>query len=560
MYRLGISAFYHDSAAALLKDGVVVAAFEEERFSRKKHDNTFPVQAIHACLEKEGITSEQLESVTYYEKPLLKFERILDSIIASFPRTEKIFQLTVKEWFGQKIRVEKHIQDTLNYTGPVYFIPHHTSHAAATFYTSPFTEAAILTADGVGEYTTTALWSADTRGIECIKELHFPHSLGLLYSTFTAFLGFKVNNDEYKMMGLAAYGSPRYKEKIFQMLDTKPNGSFKLKSDYFTFETSIERLYSKKFTKLIGAPRLPSEPITQFHKDIAASIQEVLEEMYVALLNELHRATKKDAVCISGGVGLNALANGKILNQTPFKKIHIFGPAGDGGSAVGAALYTHIQNNEKKTWQYLKNLSLGSSYTNEVIRSHVEKAPHTHTFCSSKKEQNKEVAKLLHEGKVGALFEGEMEYGPRALGSRSIIASPQSQEMKERVNSIKKREDFRPFGISVLQEHAHALFEIPMGVSDAPYMNMCFVTKKEWRENIPAVVHADNTTRIQTVSPSPYYDVINEFYTLSGVPGILNTSLNIKGEPLIENPEQALHFFETQPVDFLVLGDYILTK
>ncbi|XKT74284.1 MAG: carbamoyltransferase [Patescibacteria group bacterium UBA2163] len=566
MYTLGISAFYHDSAAALLKDGRVVAAFEEERFTRVKHDNTFPRHAIEACLALEGIEAKNLTAVTYYEKPLRKFERILDTIISSYPRSEKLFYTTLNEWLGNKLHVEKKFRDLFRYTGPFYFNTHHHSHAAAGFFSSSFNDAAVLTVDGVGEYTTTALWKGEGCNIECLNTISFPDSLGLLYSTFTAFLGFQVNNDEYKVMGLAAYGSPRYAAKIKEIIQTKPDGSFTLDQSFFLFNRSVDRLFSAAFVKKFGTPRTPGSPLTQRDKDMAASIQHVLEELYFSLINRAYELTQSPNLCISGGVALNALANGKILTHTPFTNIHIFGPAGDSGSAIGAAFATYATDHKKRPSPPL-SLKLGSSYDETMLKpllKEFEDSPkYTVTQYKKNNERDQRIAQLLNSDLVGALFVGRMEFGPRALGARSLIAKPTSQEMKDRMNQVKKRESFRPFGISMLFEEVPRFFTLPKDIIEAPYMNMCFNVQTEQKDSIAAVVHNDGSVRIQTVSQDTdpeYYQIISHFFKLSGVPGVLNTSLNIQGEPLAEHPEQAITLFKEQPVDFLVLENFLIEK
>lgn len=557
MNILGISAHYHDSAAALIMDGDVACATEEERFSRIKHDNGFPFQAIDFCLRESKLDISNVDAVAYYEKPLLKFERILETFVETYPRSLNPFLKSIPDWLGQKIKIEHLIRKKLKYKGNIYFIPHHYSHAASTFYVSPFDEAAILTIDGVGEYQTTGLWTGENQKITPLKQLAFPNSLGLLYSTFTSFLGFKVNDDEYKVMGLAAYGKPIYVDKLHKMIGVKVDGSFKLNLDYFSFRESF-RMWSQKFENLFGKPRLPNEPMTLHHKNLAASIQKTTEEIYFKMLNHLFTLTKSKNLCLSGGVALNALANGKIYQNTPFKKIYVLGAAGDSGAATGAGLFVYhsILGNKKRN--HLKTLALGSSYSNSGIKDVLDKYSVSYECFHKRAELIEKVAILLSQNKVVGWFQGKMEFGPRALGSRSILANPKPRWMKERVNLIKIREQFRPFAGSVLQEKVHELFEVPEKNHFSPFMIFCFQVKPEKRKEISAIVHKDGTCRIQTVNQGngPYYQLIKKFCKITGVPCVLNTSFNLKGEPIVENPRQAIEDFLRTKMDFLVIGDF----
>lgn len=566
MYILGISAFYHDSAAVLLKDGKIIAAVEEERFTRVKHDNAFPEKAISFCLNYAKINAQELDAIAYYEKPLLKFERILDTFISTYPRSLKPFLKTIPEWLGQKINVEQKIRKTTKFKGKIYFIPHHLSHAAASFYASEFNEAAIATIDGVGEYQTTALWHGKGNEIKPLQEINFPSSAGLLYSTFTAFLGFRVNNDEYKMMGLAAYGKAKYASKIRELIDVKADGSFNLDMQYFSFREAFQ-MWNKKFEELFGRPRKPQDSFIQHHKDLAASIQLVTEEIYFKILNHLYSITESSNLCIAGGVGLNSLANGKIYSKTPFKRVSILGPAGDSGGAIGAALYTYhsiLKHNGRKP---VTNLYLGSVYSHPERTERVE-GSHTTQGLTWKKFVNEKrlvetVATLLSKNKVIGWFQGRMEFGPRALGARSILANPQPKWMKDRVNEIKGREEFRPFAGSVLQEHVYGLFEVPEKNHYSPFMNFCFPVRKAWRKKLGAITHADNTCRIQTVNEKDngrYYRLITEFNKLTGVPCLLNTSFNLSHEPIVETPEQTIEDLTNTNLDYLVIENTLVTR
>jgi len=562
MFILGISAFYHDSAAALIKDGIVITAAEEERFTRIKHDNSFPINSIEFCLKEAGITIDDVANIAYYEKPLLRFERILDMVIKAYPFTLKPFVRGIPEWINEKIKVEQKIRKKLKFKKNISYIPHHLSHASASYYSSGFKSSAILTIDGIGEYQTTALWKGHGNKILPIKLINFPDSIGLLYSTFTAFLGFRVNEDEYKVMGLAAYGKPIYTKQIYQLMDVKEDGSFKLNLSFFKFREEF-KMWSNKFEDTFGKPRHQTHQVTQKHKDIAASIQKVTEEVYFKILNHLYSVTKEKNLSIGGGVALNALANGKIFDNTPFKNVYIVGPAGDGGNALGAAFfaYYHILNH-KKMPPRVDNLYLGSSYSDSEIEAVLKAKNIAYKRISSEKELIEKSAKLLSEEKIIGWFESRMEYGPRALGARSILAHPKKRGMKEKVNKIKIRELFRPFAGSILQGHLDNYFEIPKNVYFSPFMVFCFVVKEKMRKNMASIVHEDFTCRIHTVTEADgrYFKLIKEFYRITKIPIILNTSFNLKGEPIVETPEQAIDDFLKTSLDYLIIGNFIVSK
>ncbi len=565
MHILGISAYYHDSAAAIIRDGTIICAAEEERFTRIKHDNNFPYKAIGFCLSYLRLKMGDIDYVAYYEKPLLKFERILETFIQTYPFSLRPFLKAIPEWLDYKIKIEYTIRKKLGYKGKIYFIPHHLSHASAAFYPSPFREAAILTVDGVGEYQTTGLWYGKGNKIHPLKSINFPHSLGLLYSTFTAFLGFKVNDDEYKVMGLAAYGKPRYIDKIYRLINMKDDGSFNLDMSYFSFREDFQ-MWNEKFERLFGKPRHPTDQVTTRDRNIAASIQKITEEIYFKILNYLYFLTKSKNLCLSGGVALNALANGKIYWNTPFKKIYIFGAAGDSGNAVGAGLYVYHSILKKdgpyKVRPYkISNLYLGSSYSN----FETEKVLKQYNLKYKKLNEDELVhktARLLAQNYIIGWFQERMEFGPRALGSRSLLANPKPRYMKEKVNVIKIREQFRPFAGSVLQEYVSDYFEVPEKNHWSPFMTSCFQVKKEKRKELAAIVHFDNTCRIQTVSKENglYYKLIKKFYGITKTPCILNTSLNLKGEPIVENPQQAIEDFIKTKMDYLVIGSYLMKR
>jgi len=560
MYILGISSHYHDSAAALIHNGKVIAAAEEERFTRIKHDNSFPSRAIKFCLNFAGISSKNLDYIVYYEKPLLKFERIVDTFVKTYPFSLSPFLKGIPEWLGNKIKIEQIIRQELDYKRKLFFIPHHLSHASAAYFTSPFKKSAILTIDGVGEYQTTGLWMGSGHSITPLKSLNFPHSLGLFYSTFTSFLGMKVNEDEYKLMGLAAYGVPIYKDKIREIIDIKDDGSFKLNLKYFKFRESFT-MWGKPFEDIFGKPRKIKDPFNKRHKDLAASIQSVIEEIYFKILINLYQETNIQNLCISGGVGLNSLANGKIYQNTPFNRVHIYGPAGDNGCAIGCALYLY-NSILKKNRQKNISLKLGSKYGSDEIESALKKSKLKYKIIKNSDELIEETVQLLDRNKIIGWYQDRMEFGPRALGGRSILANPNDAKMRKKVNQIKGRELFRPFAVSVLQERVDYLFEVPEKNHYSPFMNFCFKVKKKSRKYIPGVVHKDSTCRIQTVNRSDqlYYQLIKLFYIKTGIPCLLNTSFNFRGEPIVESPEQALNTFLRSKLDYLIIGNFLITR
>ena len=562
MKILGISAFYHDSAAALFIDGKLVAAIEEERFSRIKHDNQFPFRAIQHCLDAAGISVDDVDAVAYYEKPLKKFERLLETFVETYPFALKPFLQAIPDWLGQKINVEDIIRKKVGFTKRIYFVPHHLSHASAAYYSSAFETTAVLTVDGVGEYQTTGLWKGEKGVLTPLARIDFPHSIGLLYSTFTAYLGFKVNEDEYKVMGLSAYGSPEYVEDIYHLIRVKSDGSFRLNMEYFSFREGF-RMFNDKFISLLGLPRTPGGNIEQRHKDIAASIQKVVEELLFAMLHHLFSLTHTTNLCMSGGVALNALANGKIYTRTPFKHVHILGAAGDSGAALGAALHVMRLGSKKEVNAPITSLYTGSSYSNESIESVLKTYPGLrYRIYDAEQGLVREVATLLSKGRIVGWFWGKTEFGPRALGARSILSKPSPRIMKDIMNKIKRREEFRPFAGSILQDHVHEYFYTPEKNYYSPFMNVCLVVREKKRSELAAIVHADNTCRIQTVNKDNgrYYRLIKEFYGRTGTPCILNTSFNVMGEPIVEHPRQAIEDFVHSRIDILVLNNLVVTK
>lgn len=561
MIVLGISAFYHDSAAVIIKDGKIIAAAEEERFSRVKHDNSFPYQAIIFCLKQANIDVNNVDCVAYYEKPLKKFERILENFIKTYPFSWRQFAKAIPEWLKVKINVEGVIRKELNFAGRIIYVPHHLSHASAVFFTSGFEKSSVLTVDGVGEDQTTCLWIGQGDKLTLLKSINFPHSLGLFYSTFTAFLGFRVNEDEYKVMGLAAYGRPILTEKIWKLICLKEDGSFELNLKYFSFHKGL-KMWNRDFEKLFGPLRERDETVSDFHKDLAASVQQVLEEVYFSMLRHLHSISPQQNVAIAGGVALNSLANGKIFSRTPFRQVHIFGPAGDSGAALGAALFAHNSLGSEFINKPIDDLFFGSEYScaqiEEILKEnnlHFKRFEMEDVFL-------KQLAELLNKGKIIGWFQGRMELGPRSLGGRSILAKPNPRNIKDRVNNIKFREQFRPFAGSVLEEYAAEFFELPSSQSHFPFMNFCFTVRFSKREVLAAIVHADNSCRIQTVTESQgrYHKLLKKFYEVSGLPCLLNTSFNLQGEPIVETPAQAVEDFLRSSMDFLAIGDFIVEK
>ena len=566
MYNLGISCYYHDSAAALLKDGIVIAAVEEERFSRKKFDDDFPKKAIQWCLDETKIKPYQIDSVAFYDKPVLKFERLLDNYIAVAPRGLYSFLDTIPKWLHKRLWVKNDIKKSLKgFKGDIIFPDHHMSHAAYAFYTSPFDEAAILSVDGVGEWTTASFGIAKNNSISLSNDIRWPHSLGLLYSAFTYFLGFKVNEGEYKLMGLSAYGKPRYYDLILDnLVDVKDDGSIHLNMKYFAF-TYDKVMTNKKFSELFGVlPRKKDEKMEQIHFDLGASIQKVLEEIILKMAKHIHEKTGMKNLCYGGGVALNGVANYRLLQEGPFENIFIPPSPGDAGSAVGCAQYAyyiHHKNISKNTKQdssqkIRENVYTGPEYTDEEIKEFLDsKDINYETFDRESLLQN--TAKLITEGNIVGWYQGKMEWGPRALGNRSILADPRNEKMKEILNEkIKHRESFRPFAPSIMEEHISDYFEMDI---PSPYMLM--VAKIKQPEKIPAVTHVDGTGRLQSVSKDSnplYYDLINEFYKITNVPVIINTSMNVMGEPIVNTPEQAYNMILKTDMDCIVLGNNII--
>lgn len=590
MYLLGVSCFYHDSAAVLLEDGIIVAAAEEERFSRVKHDNDFPEKSIQFCLRQANIEVEDLDYVVFYEKPLVKFERILSTSLGTFPQSWRSFSEAMITWFDEKLWVKSLLQREIGIEPKkILFCEHHLSHAASAFLASPYEEAAILTIDGVGEWTTATMgygnasWEQGGENeIVLTHEQRFPHSLGLLYSAFTAFLGFRVNSGEYKVMGMAPYGEPRYLEKINQVFKVYEDGSFWTDMDYFSYHYSVEHTFSRKFVDLFGEPRIPeSEFFTtmtdpgvssdnpsvrenQYYADVAASIQRFTEETILGMANALYRTTGSKRLCMAGGVALNSKANGRILKETPFEELFIQPAAGDSGGALGAALYAyHVWLGKPRGFVQEHNF-WGKEYSDLEVRTLLEKNGIQFEEMGSAQLIDRVVDDLV-EGKVVGWFQGRFEWGPRALGNRSILADPRKAEMKDIVNKkIKFREPFRPFA-PVLPEHIiedYFDFEIEGLSYPARYMQVVEPIREEKQEVIPAVNHL-GTGRLQTVRREwnpRYFDVIERFGEATGVPVLMNTSFNLRGEPIVSSPENAWNTFSNSGIDTLVLNNFLVKK
>jgi carbamoyltransferase len=560
MNILGISCFYHDAAACLLKDGIIVAAAQEERFTRKKHDNSFPINAINYCLEERKIGINEIDYIGFYEKPLLKFERVLSQHLQMFPWSFWTFFKTMPSWLNEKLRVPSIIRKKLKYEGEILFIEHHLAHAASAYLASPFKEAAILTADGVGEWATTSLGFGEGNDITLLKEIHFPHSLGLLYSAVTAYLGFKVNNDEYKVMGLSAYGKPSYYDKFKEIIRLKDDGSYELDMDYFVYHYKLA-MPSKKFIEEFGPSRTPESEITERHKDIACSLQKILEEVLLKMLNHLYDETRSKNLCMSGGVALNTVANGKILKNTKFKNIYIQPAASDAGSSVGVALYIYNTILGKKRKYVMKNIYIGSGFSTEHIREFLNKNRIVYKEYKDKGRLIKDTAKFLYNNKIVGWFQGRMEWGPRALGNRSILANPCNPKMKDILNKrVKHREEFRPFAPVIPLENYKDYFEIN---HPSPFMLFTYPVRKEKRKIIPSAIHVDGSGRLQTLERSQnpmYYKLIKEFERLSGVPILINTSFNIRGEPIVRTPEEAYRCMMGTGIDYLIIDRFLIAR
>ena len=583
---LGISAFYHDSAACLVRDGNILSAAQEERFTRKKHDFSFPKNAVNYCLRSAGLQAADLDYVAFYDKPFIKFERILETYLAFAPLGIRSFIKAIPLWIKQKLWMKDLISKELGFTGRIIFPEHHESHAASAFFPSPFEQAAFLTIDGVGEWTTASYGTGKDNNIAILAEIHFPHSLGLLYSAFTYYTGFRVNFGEYKVMGLAPYGRPKYKDLILnELIDVKEDGSFKLNMKYFDYCAGLT-MTNKRFERLFGGPpRKPESLLRQRDMDLARSVQDVTEEVMLRMTRHIHKVTGLKNLCLAGGVALNCVGNGRILREGPFERIWIQPAAGDAGGALGAALFTWYQYLENKRLadnetDFQRGSYLGPDFKDSDILDYLKSSDIPYAKLSAEEIPEK-IADLIAEQKVVGWFEGPMEFGPRALGSRSIIGDARSPEMQELMNlKIKFRESFRPFAPSVLQEKASEFFEIE---TESPYMLLVAPVKSRIRRqmsdqeqklfgldklhvvrsDIPAVTHVDYSARVQTVNRQTnplYHKMLSKFDEKYGCPVIINTSFNVRGEPIVCTPDDAYKCFMRTNMDYLIMGSFLLDK
>ncbi|HPN73149.1 MAG TPA: carbamoyltransferase [Candidatus Omnitrophota bacterium] len=584
-YILGISAYYHDSAAALLENGNIIAAAQEERFTRKKHDPSFPSKAVEYCLKEAGVEPGDLDVVAFYDKPFVKFERLLETYLAYAPSGIWSFIQAMPPWIKKKLFMKEHIKSELGYQGRIIFPEHHHSHAASAFYPSPFEEAAILTVDGVGEWATVTLGKGRGNRIELFEEIRFPHSLGLLYSAFTYYCGFKVNSGEYKLMGLAPYGEPVYAQIILdELIDLKPDGSFKLNMKYFNYCAGLT-MTNRKFHKLFGGPpRKKEAEVEQRHMDLARSVQVVTESVVMKMARHLYDTTSCRNLCMAGGVALNCVSNGKVLREGPFEKIWIQPASSDAGGALGAALvawheYLGNVRHATKTRDSQKASLLGPDFSDEEVERYLKENGIPYTRMG-KEDLYSRVASLIAAENVIGWFQGRMEFGPRALGSRSILGDPRSEKMQSVINrKIKFRESFRPFAPSILAENAKEYFGLD---SESPYMLIVSPVAeekrvpmkndslsrgmeklKEKRSEVPAITHVDYSARVQTVKREDnpdYYALIEKFSELHGCPLVINTSFNVRGEPIVCTPDDAYRCFMRTNMDYLVMGSFVIDK
>lgn len=586
MYILGISAFYHDSAVCLVRDGIIIAAAQEERFTRKKHDHSFPSNAIHYCLKEAGIEHTELDYISFYDKPFLKFERILETYLAFSPFGIGSFLKAMPLWIKKKLWIKELIKAELNYSGTIIFPEHHESHAASAFFPSPFQNAAFITIDGVGEWSTSSFGIGEGNKIELLADIQFPHSLGLLYSAFTFYTGFRVNSGEYKVMGLAPYGEPKYKDLIYsKLIDVKDDGSFKMNMDYFNYCAGLTMTNSKFHELFDGPPRKPESKLSQKEMDLARSIQEVTEEVVLKMATHVKKETGMKFLCLAGGVALNCVANGKLLRSGLFDDIWIQPAAGDAGGAVGCALFTWYQylENQRKAdnkTDFMGGAYLGPEFKNESIDLFLNENNYSYQKLTDS-ELPEKIADLIANEKVIGWFQGRMEFGPRALGARTIIGDAKSPEMQKTMNlKIKYRESFRPFAPSVRAENISDFFEIDR---ESPYMLLVANVKEEKqvkmskeqnsyfgleklnlvRSEVPAITHVDYSARIQSVNGKTnplYHQMLTKFNEKYGCPVIVNTSFNVRGEPIVCTPKDAYLCFMRTEMDYLVMGNYLLDK
>jgi len=559
MNILGVSCFYHDSAACLIKDGIIVAAAQEERFDRIKNSCEFPIHAVNFCIQKAGITFNDIDYVGFYEKPFFKFYRVLLNHLKDWPFSFPNFLDTMPKWLQDRLIIPLIVEKEIGFKGKTLFIKHHLSHAASAFLVSPFEEAAILTCDGVGEWATMTCGFGKGNDVKICKELRYPNSLGLLYTALTAYLGFAANQEEGTVMALASCGKPSYLDKFRKIFNVKPDGSFVVDTSYFGFNKGA-KMYSRKFIKTFGKDRKPGDKIEERHQDIAASLQKFVEEALINIARSLHDETKMDKLCLAGGSFLNCVANNKILEETPFKEIFIQPAAGDAGGALGVASYIYHAILKKPRHSVMTHAYLGPEFSGaEIKRALLANNLNFREFDESSLTKN--IAKKLADNEIIGWFQGRMEFGPRALGNRSILANPCNPDIRELLNSkVKKREPFRPYAPAVSEEKADEFFEM---CCKSPFMLLAPKIKNEKKRFIPGVTHVDGTARVQTVSKETnqkLWQLIKEFENITGIPIIINTSFNLKGEPIVCTPEDAINSFQKSEMDCLVLGNYVVDR
>ncbi len=569
MNILGLSFYYHDSSAALVQDGKLTAAMEEERFSRVKHDSGFPDLAIDFCLRTGGISMQDVDYVVFYEKPFVKFERMLLTAMATFPRSSAVFRESMQRWVTDKLWIKSMMTKRMNLPGSKFlFADHHMSHAASTFFTSPFEESAILTIDGAGEWSTATMGVGRGNKIEILKELRFPHSLGLLYSAFTAYCGFEINEGEYKLMGMHPYGKPTMCDKIYELIEVAEDGSLWHDMKYFAYhysrDTTLADAFGEHFGRPPRDPKLQDKSLDPFYCDMAASIQRVTEEIVMKMAIAAHKETGMKNLCLAGGVALNSVCNFKIMRDGPFDNVYVHPAPGDDGGAVGAAYWAYNHLLKQPRGPALDHAYLGPEHGDEAIEAFLKKNDIPFQKIEDDEEFYTFVAQALADGEVCGWMRGRMEWGPRALGSRSIIADPRKVEMKEKLNSkIKFREAFRPFAPSVLEERANEFFEFPDAAKHLPGRFMLYVcpVREEKRSVLPAITHEDGSGRLQTVYKETcpgYHRIIEKFGEITGVPVVMNTSFNLKGEPIVEDPSHAFNTFSLSGMDLLFMNNYIV--
>ncbi len=563
---LGISCWYHDSAACLIQDGQVVAAVAEERLSRVKHDNRFPKMAIEWCLHQQGIAINELDAIVFYEKPIIKLDRVFNQHISAWPRSFKTFTQTFGVWFTERLDLERVLKNEFSYFGPIHFVPHHMSHAASSYYLSGWNDAVIVTLDGVGEWATTTIGLGHGQEIKIDQEIRFPHSLGLLYSAITTFLGFEANDAEYKVMGLAAYGNPNtFKKQFEQLVTLNQDGSYNLNLEYFDF-THTQRMYTDSLIELLKcSPRNPESVMKKKYQDIAAALQQRLEEVVFHILNHSYQKYGKKRLCLAGGVALNSVMNGKILKNTPFTEFFIPPDPGDAGGAMGAALWLDRKHSNKNTSSTFTPY-LGPSFEWFEIEKILKRRGMKYKLVLDRAILLKKVATSLKQKKIIGWYQGAVEWGPRALGNRSILSAANPEKMRDIINEkVKHRELFRPFAPVILEDKIQDYFEVDEKLSkSARYMLLVYPFKpKIGQKNVPAVVHVDGTGRLQTLArlDNPlYYDLIALYNKMTGVPILINTSFNVRGEPIVCTPENALDCFLKTDIDYLVMDQFIVYK